>query len=86
MNSHLIFYHGNSVKILIITGYTSPDVIQWLHHMRIFTEDRSNEKDPIRLPWQQSMDLKISLEPEGLFGICASNLHHVYTTHFVTIF
>ena len=44
------------------------------------------DKNLIRLPWQQSMDLEKPLEPQGLFGICASNLHHFYTTHFVTIF
>jgi hypothetical protein len=44
-----------------------------------FREDRSNEKDTVRLPWQQSMDLKNPLEPQGLFAFCVPVLHHNYT-------
>ena len=43
------------------------------------------EKDTVRLPWQQAMDLKISLEPQGLFSLAAYNLHHFYTTRFEAI-
>ena len=63
----------------------NPKTLVALSKSWFFREDRSNEKDTVRLPWQQSMDLKNPLEPQGLFDFASSILHHFYTTSLVTI-
>jgi hypothetical protein len=57
----------------------NPKTLVALSKSWFFREDRSNEKDTVRLPWQQSMDLKNPLEPQGLFAFCVPVLHHNYT-------